>query len=91
MSIVDNIISFFRENNSKKAPTGLCPNCWGKQEYGGKFYEAIKTHHIDVNKADEQRGWIQDYADKNLAEISLMHKEDYNYCAKCKLKYKEEK
>jgi hypothetical protein len=89
MSLVDNLIAFLKTNKASDVPSGYCPNCWGKQEYGGKFFEAIQNHGIDASKPDEHRGWIQDYADKHLADISLSHKEDYNMCAKCKRKYKE--
>ena len=92
MDLVKNIISFLKGGSKEKeaSPEGICPNCWGKQEYGGKFYTAIKNHGLDVNKANDERGWIQDYADKHLLDITLVKRDGYNMCSKCKLKYKEE-
>ncbi len=92
MNIVDNIISYLKKekNNQDKAPKGICPNCWGRQEYGGQFYKAIKNYGLDINHPDNERGWIQDYADKYLKDISLVEHNDYNTCSKCKLRYVEE-
>lgn len=93
MSIVDNIIQFLKSsaNPTNEVPKGMCPNCWGRQEYGGQFFVAIKNYGLDVNHPDNERGWIQDYADKHLKEITLVEHNGYNQCAKCKLKYTEEK
>lgn len=90
MSALDNLVNFLTgKSQSKDAPEGYCPNCWGRQEYGGKFMEAIKKQSWDISKMDDHRGWIQDYADKNLADISLVHKEGYMECNRCNVKYKE--
>ena len=93
MSLADNILKFLSKSKKEtdKAPEGICPNCWGKQEYGGKFYTAVKNHGLNINQADDERGWIQDYADKYLLGISLTKHDGYNMCSKCKLKYVEEK
>lgn len=29
-------------NTSENAPEGICPNCWGKQEWEGDFYKLNK-------------------------------------------------
>lgn len=29
-------------NESEKSPKGVCPNCWGEQEWDGEFYKIIK-------------------------------------------------
>ena len=78
-----------RKSASKddEAPEGLCPNCWGRTEYGNKFFEAVKTHHIDVNSKDQSIGWIQDYANKNLGAIELKREDENMVCQKCKLTY----
>ena len=34
--MIETIIAFFKKNKEEtkgKVPDGLCPNCWGKQEY----------------------------------------------------------
>jgi hypothetical protein len=31
--------------DNNPVPEGYCPNCWGREEYGGKFYSAIKKEN----------------------------------------------
>jgi hypothetical protein len=72
MNLIDNILMFFKRKNEtelEEAPLGFCPNCWGRQEYGGQFFEVIKKERVDINSKDPNRGWIQEYVDKNLSDI----------------------
>ena len=80
--LIDNLINFIKGGNegSKDVPEGYCPNCWGKQEYGGNFFKAVKNQIVDINKVNDHRGWIQDYADKNLSSIELHHHKGYDMC-----------
>lgn len=86
MNLYKSIKSFLlkKSTNEKiEAPEGLCPACWGRQEYGGKFFEAIKKEKIDVTKIDAKKGWIQDYAEKNLSDI-ILHKKGHSLtCSVC--------
>lgn len=93
MSLLNSVLKVFKNNPTlivADIPEGICPNCWGRNEYGGKFYEAMKNENIDINNTDEKKGWIQDYADKHLASIQLKHTDVGLVCSKCKLTYKEE-
>ena len=79
MTILENLLAYIKQKPSAKnnlAPEGFCPNCWGRQEYSGQFFVAVKKRGLDVNRPDIERGWIQDYAEKNLAGIVL--DVDYN-------------
>ena len=92
MSIVNSLLSLLKKNNNKpteESPEGMCPGCWGRQEYAGKFYEAVKNHTANINENDPSKGWIQDYADKNLSSIQLQKHNDSFVCQKCKVNYKE--
>lgn len=84
----DSILNFFKKGNEVKAPEGVCPNCWGRQEYSGQFFEAMKNEGIDANNASDKKGWIQDYADKHLAGIKLENKDNELVCQKCKVTYR---
>ena len=43
MEIADRIKAYLIKDDYKsKSPEGFCPNCWGRQEYSGKFFEALK-------------------------------------------------
>lgn len=88
MNIAKSIIQFLQSpNTDQKAPEGLCPNCWGRTEYEGKFYEAAKNENVNINQANEQIGWIQDYANKYLSGITLQPKDDELICQTCQLTY----
>lgn len=93
--MIQKLLDFLKKTKLEQntdAPEGFCPNCWGRQEYGGKFYEAIVAEKINLNNIDQKKGWVQAYADKNLSGINLVainhekHEEGYD-CPTCKLKY----
>lgn len=93
MNIINSLLTYLKERQAKpekKAPEGLCPNCWGRQEYGGNFYEAVKNHGLDVNTKQPEVGWIKDYAEKHLKGIRLETKDDSVACPSCKISYREE-
>lgn len=91
MSILDSIIDFIKGGAKKESvPEGVCPNCWGRQEYNGKFYEAIQHEQIDLNNVDDKRGWIQGFVAQNLEGIQLYdHPESGEMvCSNCNTHYK---
>jgi len=91
MSVFQSIVSFLtKKEATPQAPEGFCPNCWGRQEYEGQFFEAMKNEGIDVNNVSEKVGWIQDYTDKHLAGIQLHGEGDGLVCSKCKVTYRQE-
>jgi len=89
MSLFKSIVSFLTKKETQQTtPEGFCPNCWGRQEYEGQFFEAMKNEGIDVNNVSEKKGWVQDYADKHLAGIHLHQEGDGYVCSKCKVTYR---
>ena len=91
MNIVTSLLDYLKANKrpiKEEAPDGLCPNCWGRQEYGGNFYEAVKNHGLDVNTKYPEVGWIKDYAETHLKGIKLEQKDDSIGCPSCKISYK---
>lgn len=89
MKVFESIVNFLnKKEKSTDAPEGFCPNCWGRQEYEGQFFEAMENQNVDINNINEKKGWIQDYADKNLSGIQLKHQDDQLVCSKCKLSYR---
>lgn len=91
MNLADNIKRFFKakDNNEPvgKAPEGVCPNCWGRQEWEGNYYKLIKAKNI-TPESNTYNNFIHEIASK-LDKISL--KEDTYECTTCKTKYKNEK
>ena len=93
MSVVETLLNYLRKNkelNTDSAPVGLCPNCWGRQEYGGNFYTAVKNHGLDVNSKYPEVGWIKDYAETHLKGIALQRDGDKLVCESCKISYRVE-
>ena len=91
MNILKTIVNFLKKTGSSdqnEAPEGFCPNCWGREEYGGKFYEAVKNHNTDINNKNPNIGWIQEYAEKHLSSIMLKKKGEEDFCQNCKLTYR---
>ncbi len=94
MNIAQSLLELLKKKDkkdSKETPEGMCPNCWGTQEYSGKFYEASKNFDADVNTPNPNLGWIQDYANKNLKGIALHEHVEGQVCEHCKVVYKPKK
>jgi hypothetical protein len=87
MNIVNSIKNYFTSkstgNTTKKAPEGICPNCWGKQEWEGEFYKKIKT---GTPNDKTYENFINDVAIK-LDKITL--KKDILVCETCKMSSKQ--
>ncbi|MEM7106530.1 MAG: hypothetical protein AAF502_25625 [Bacteroidota bacterium] len=89
MSVIEALISYFRRTKANnEVPEGFCPNCWGKQEYEGKFLEALNNEKIDLNNIDNKKGWIQAYATRNFEGIKIDQSNDLFECPTCKLAYR---
>jgi len=92
MKLVNSIISMITGRKAltlADVPESACPNCWGRNEYGGAFYDAIKNEGINVNDLEAHVGWVQSYADKHLNDIILKDEGEQNVCTKCKVTYKK--
>ena len=76
-----------KNNTALETPEGLCPNCWGRQEYAGAFYEAVKTENLDTNNIDQKTGWVQAYAEKHLIGIQLRERDGQLVCNSCNVLY----
>lgn len=74
MDIVDNIIQFLKKDEKEKthnAPEGLCPVCWGYQQYDGKIRTLLKDRQIDINNHKESYMLIQNFMKKHVDSITL--------------------
>ncbi len=94
MSTINPLKKHLKKAHEKRGtapPEGYCPNCWGRQEYGGKFYEAAKNYETDVNTKNPNLGWVQDYANKHLKGIALKPHDEGLVCEHCKVVYRPEK
>ncbi|MFL1013584.1 hypothetical protein [Flavisericum labens] len=84
MNLVKNVLAFLKRDpndNKLKSPKGFCPNCWGRQEYGGNFYKALKT--ANIKDLEYKKGWITLYVESNLKGIYLQTKVNKLVCNVC--------
>ncbi len=92
MNLVQSLLNFLKKKDtpeSSPAPEGLCPNCWGREEYGGHFYDRVKQENLNVHSKESNVGWINAYANKHLSGIALKRKGNGEemVCEKCKVSY----
>ncbi len=86
MSLLQNVKKYFlaklNDENTERAPIGVCPNCWGKQEWDGEFYKKIKSNNI-TPEHNTYNNFIHKVTEK-LDKITL--KEDALICETCRIK-----
>lgn len=70
-----------------EAPKGVCPNCWGKQEWDKKYFEIAKDKQVDVNNKEANHAFIQYFVVNHLDGIKLKRHESYSKCVYCKAKH----
>ena len=88
MAVLDNIKSYFNKKRNNEstgpAPDGICPNCWGKQQWEGEFYSFMKGSKND--KRDETyNNFINKVVETNISGITI-DKDTYT-CKTCQIKY----
>lgn len=68
----------------------VCPNCWGNQEWDGKFVEYVQDRQKDIlNKDHEaQKAFVQKFIENQVTGIRLKAEGDYLQCPTCKTRYK---
>ena len=83
--MIDKLISFFKlkEETTGKTPEGLCPNCWGKQEYDGIIRDMYEDKQIDVNNHQANYAFIQDFVVNKLDGIKLKKGNNSFECPTC--------
>jgi hypothetical protein len=88
MSLIENIKSYFNKKNNDettgKAPDGICPNCWGKQEWEGEFYELMKGSKNDI-RDETYNNFINKIVETNISGITI-DKDTYT-CKTCQVIY----
>ena len=91
MDLVQSVKRFFKakSNNDETAltPDGVCPNCWGKQEWEGEYYKQMKAKN-STPESDTYTNWIKEFVTEHIDAIAL--KEDTYICTTCNVKYKKD-
>ena len=87
MNIIKSVLEHFSKKNNKEensSPEGVCPNCWGRQEWDSKYYEAVLDRQIDVNNGNANYAFIQDFIVNNIDGITLQKNQGGYTCPTCK-------
>jgi hypothetical protein len=90
MNILKTFTELLKPNNTNQTntPEGFCPPCWGRQEYGGEFYDAVFKENINLNNISSKEGWINAYVKQNFEGIRLTETNGAKECPSCALAYK---
>lgn len=89
-TMIDKLIAFFRrpkEETASTAPDGLCPNCWGEQEYDGQIREMYIDKQIDVNNHEANHAFIKKFVVERVDGIHLRKGDNGMECPTCKRNY----
>jgi len=84
--MIESIINFFKKNpisSNGNTPEGVCPNCWGKQEYDGVVRELLRDHQIDVNNKKSADAFIRKFVVEKIDGITLKKGTSGLECAMC--------
>ncbi len=82
------LISFFKQSSKEtknKVPEGLCPNCWGEQEYDKQIREMYEDKQIDVNNHSANYAFVQDFLVNHIEGIKLKKGNNGNECPTCRV------
>jgi hypothetical protein len=89
MNVIESLKSYFKKKESHQgeviAPEGVCPNCWGKQEWDNEYYTFMKGETGNPSE-DVYNTFVKEVARK-LDKITI--KENTYICETCKIKYNE--
>ncbi len=90
MNLVEKVVKFFGQRKNGEdivAPEGVCPNCWGSQEYGDQIREIEKDFQLEVGKGSANYTFIQEFVVNHIDGIKLRNSLEGLECAKCKAIY----
>ncbi len=91
-NFIETLVSFFQkpeEETNGQVPEGLCPNCWGTQEYDNQIRELYKDRQIDVNNHKDHYAFVQDFIVNHVNGIRLIKGNHGFTCPTCHTKYDE--
>ncbi len=90
--LTDILSEYFKKppSSTKDAhPEGVCPNCWGEQEYDNVIRELYKDKQIDVNNHEANYAFIQKFVVNKIDGITLRKGDNGYVCPTCHLKQEE--
>jgi hypothetical protein len=88
--MIDTLINYFKKfpvQTIGEAPDGICPNCWGEQEYDGAIRKMYVDKQIDVNNHEANYAFIQDFVVNKISGIKLIKENNKLICPSCKVTF----
>lgn len=85
MDFFEQIVAYFNkpeEDTKNSTPEGVCPVCWGYQEYDQKIRQLLKDDQIDVINHKKKYTKIRKFLMENVDGIRLKTAETFN-CPNC--------
>ena len=76
------------QNPNDNRPKGICPNCWGRQQWENRFYDVARDEQIDITNNKKREAFINDFVKKYVEGIRL-HKDGpkYTRCQTCRSRF----
>lgn len=74
------LFSWFKKRRDKEIPADVCPNCWGKQEYGDEKIDLVRDHRKAVETGELQDAFVR------AIQVRYVSDQDGKrsfYCARC--------
>ena len=90
--MIKTLISFFKkpiELTKGESPEGICPNCWGEQEYDAQIRKMYVDKQIDINNTEENHAFIQDFVISHISGIQLRKGNNSFDCPTCKRSFQQ--
>ncbi len=84
--MIDTLIDFFKKSEKEtkgSTPDGVCPVCWGHQEYDNTVRKMYIDKQVDVNNHKANHSFIQQFVISEISGIKLVKKEKGNVCPTC--------
>ena len=88
--MIEKLIAFFKktaQETNNETPEGVCPNCWGNQEYDSVIRELYQDHQIDVNNGQANHNFIQNVVVNKIEGIKLKKGNNGLVCPTCPVNY----
>lgn len=85
MDSLEKLLDYFKkpkEETKNKAPDGLCPLCWGYQEYDHKIRKIFEDDQLDVIHHKKKHMKIRKFLEEHIDGIRLL-KGEVEVCPTC--------
>jgi len=83
MDIIDKVLAHINTApEENQAPEGICPLCWGTQEYDGKIRVMIKDSQVDIINHQKKDMILKEFVRQHINGITLDQGEIHS-CPTC--------